>query len=530
MPPFPAATHDASGRVQQGTSRAAGSAVWRPWLLTIPFLVVLYVQLARHALWRDELNAFGIAAGSRSLGDLLHNVHYEGHPWLWYALLWVASKATHAPGALKVVQGIIGTATLLTIGFASPFRWWQKLLLLCNYYVIFEYTVMSRMYGLVLLFALLYLRERVRCPRRPVLCAFWLGLMASADATGVLVSIAFVAELLWSTDWNQRLARRGWLPVGVYGVLVCLAVGSMLLPHDRSAQDSGILFGARPLLLVDGALANYVVVTYLPTLVRTPGHFWGAAADQHRKFFTLMVPLVLAAYWVCLGRRKNLWILLGTALALLISLGALVYSGSPRHFGLAFVAFLGCLWIESSEGKDLQWPAYVLLALLSVAGIHATVASWRRPFSNAAAAGRWIQAHVPEAVPLIGTPDSTTIGVAEEAQRPMYMLECQCSMSFLRFASTRNGYTRAQMAARMSVALNRLHADGAVLVWDHVATAAEMLSLQAVGLSVVPLQAYPGAEAPGEDFFLYKVQRSPLAAVRFSGKSSGVGARAGAAP
>ena len=51
-------------------------------LLTLPFLILYWVDLAHHTLFFDELNAWAIAAASPTLPKLFHLVHYEGHPWL----------------------------------------------------------------------------------------------------------------------------------------------------------------------------------------------------------------------------------------------------------------------------------------------------------------------------------------------------------------------------------------------------------------------------------------------------------------
>ncbi len=48
-------------------------------------LVVICLQvhmICTHVFWRDELQSHLIAADSKSLGDLVHNTRYEGHPVL----------------------------------------------------------------------------------------------------------------------------------------------------------------------------------------------------------------------------------------------------------------------------------------------------------------------------------------------------------------------------------------------------------------------------------------------------------------
>ena len=46
------------------------------------------MSVLRHEMWRDEIQAWSIVIGSRSVGDLLHGaLRYEGHPPLWYLVL-----------------------------------------------------------------------------------------------------------------------------------------------------------------------------------------------------------------------------------------------------------------------------------------------------------------------------------------------------------------------------------------------------------------------------------------------------------
>lgn len=133
-------------------------------LLTLPFLLLYWVDLAHHTLFFDEINAWGISAGSPDLQTLFANVHFEGHPWLWYFLLWLPSRFTYDPRAMLWVVAPVGTAIYLIIGLVSPFTRLQKAFLFLGYFVAFEYTVMNRMYGLIFLLALLYVWRRVRKP------------------------------------------------------------------------------------------------------------------------------------------------------------------------------------------------------------------------------------------------------------------------------------------------------------------------------------------------------------------------------
>jgi hypothetical protein len=40
-------------------------------LLVFPFILFFFVQLAHHQMWRDETNAWALAAESRTLGEVI---------------------------------------------------------------------------------------------------------------------------------------------------------------------------------------------------------------------------------------------------------------------------------------------------------------------------------------------------------------------------------------------------------------------------------------------------------------------------
>ena len=170
-------------------------------LLVFPFILFFFVQLAHHQMWRDETNAWTLAAGSRTLGDLIYFARNEAHPFLWYVLLWIVSRATASLIALKFVAAIVGTSNYLVLGLFSPFSRLEKLLLYCSYYISFEYEVLARMYGVMLLLVLLYLRSRTSRPLNVPLNAVWLGLIANTDTFGILLTFALSLEymlFLWS--------------------------------------------------------------------------------------------------------------------------------------------------------------------------------------------------------------------------------------------------------------------------------------------------------------------------------------------
>ena len=85
--------------------------------IALAALVALQITLIlTHVAWRDELQAVMLAEHSPSLAALFANLHYEGHPALWYLLLRALSPLGSAPTTLKIVQLCVALATIALSG------------------------------------------------------------------------------------------------------------------------------------------------------------------------------------------------------------------------------------------------------------------------------------------------------------------------------------------------------------------------------------------------------------------------------
>ena len=474
--------------------------------VTLPFFAFFVVQLAHHQMWRDEVNAFGLAASSGTPRTLFHYLHYEGHPWLWYTLLWLLSKVTGKVAAIKILQGLIGSAVYLVLGLWSPFRRWEKLLLFCGYFIAFEYTVLTRMYGLQLLLALLYVRLRARRPQAVLAGALLLGLMACLDLSGMVLSFALLLEYLWSQ--RTRLAPRAKLfsAAAIYLALVLSAMLSMLPAHDISRVTTAqTLHHLDDWNRLGASLVNYLATPYLPTVTGVPGDFWGADMEVAPGWFGATVALVLAVYWLTFRRRPALLLMLGTTCVLMIAAGFLLYRGSVRHFGITFVAFLCGLWLVRAAGEKIAWPAYILLAMSALAGVYATVGSWQRPFSQAGAAADYVQANHLDQALIAGYPTATTIGVTQQLGRPMYQVDCGTMATFSLFTRACEDYLPAQLPDRLAGAALLTPGRSFLLVDEESLAPQQIAAIRQRGLLVEPLRTFTGAQVPREDFKLYRV-------------------------
>ena len=494
---------------------ATGKSVAVNLLVTLPFLGFFLVQLLHHQPWRDELNAWGIAVASHTLPALYHYLHYEGHPSLWYLLLWVGTHWTHSPIGMMYIEAVVGIGIYLVIGLLSPFSIPEKLLLFLSYFVSFEYTVMSRMYGLCFFLVLLYAVVRTRRPDRIILLACLLGLIANMDIIGTLLSgalaLEYIAAVLFATPRQPEIGKRQvWTASAVYAALLLFCAASLWPAKDISTRSTGGMFSvAWSLKHLRHVIIGYTSVSFFPISLEFPDHFWAAnphAHHAHSVFYMLAPPFVVITVYLLFRRQKNLLLLLGSTAVGCILFFHLIYAfPTVRHFGIAFMALVVALWIQRYENPAIPRLSLLLLGVNAVAGILAVYGQWHRPFSNASATAQWIRSQNLQDTPLLGTKDTSVVGVAEELDRPIYFLDCSCTDRFLLFSSRRDGFDDTQVEQRITAAKQQLPESGAILILTRPLTETEVHALAENALSPVQLAQFTGAEVDEENFFLYRL-------------------------
>ena len=442
-----------------GTARrselAARLRALTPDLLFSLLVVYNAFRLLHHDMWRDELQAFMLAAASATPLELFAKLKYEGHPGLWHLLLWVITRFTSDPIWMQVAHLMIALGIWLLIWRLSPFRPLEKLLLLLSYFLFWEYFVVSRSYALGVLLGLGFVAMRTHRPGQ----LFWpwvlLGLLANTSVFGTLWSLVmggFFAAQHWQ-KWRAML--RG---AGLYAAFMALAIATMIPASDFA------LYAAKPNLgsgNLDIAL-NFVAGAFLPfyapfmpealnmiggpaaRLAATP---WGLETDSQLVALLAWLPeyavvglLLAVPLLVCFSIMRVSW---RTAEFTVVYVGLLLFAqlwsfaGAPRHSGIIFIALIGTVWTWRSAVLPARPMATLWIALLviNVLGGLTTLTSGLYPFSQGRNAAAWLKHHHLEGVLLMATPDFAASSVAAYLRQPIYYLNSENFGTYVEWSS-----------------------------------------------------------------------------------------------
>ena len=140
-------------------------------VLSVIFFALALFGILNHEMWRDEFQAWLVARDADSLYGLYQNMMYEGNPMLWHILLFTINIFTENFFFMQLLHILISTAFIYIFLRYSTFPQAAKALFVFGYFIIFEYTLISRGYGLGILLAFIVLTssfgpsiaERNRC-------------------------------------------------------------------------------------------------------------------------------------------------------------------------------------------------------------------------------------------------------------------------------------------------------------------------------------------------------------------------------
>lgn len=379
-------------------------------------LFVLWL-ISAHVFWRDEARAFSLALSGANFAEMLHNIHGEGHPALWYLILRSAHDLLPVRAVLPIAAAVIGFGMMAIFAFRSPFRLPVVALVLFSLFGAFEYVVMARNYGIsgLVMFALAAVYGRVR---NTLWFGLLLGLLCNTNVPACILAASFLlfrfVEML--TD-GEAVSRREWLIFA--GNAVLAAAGALLCfvtvyPTPNSAAVS----------------ANFATPT--------PAKILAALTGSEAGFSNLgLQPLLLAVSWLGLIRKPAALI---AAIAGLVGLKLFfyfIYPAAYRHEALYLVFLLSLYWI-AAEGAGGAWHERPWMHPVQLAGTAIFVAVLFLqtvlllnpivpqikgvPFSRAADAGKLLRQ--PELAGAIVMVDPDTMGesLAYYSHNPIWFL------------------------------------------------------------------------------------------------------------
>jgi hypothetical protein len=315
--------------------------------ITAVFAAIVVWGAVHHEPWRDEVVPLSIALRAGSPAELAEPLKFEGHPILWYLVLWGAYNLVGETWVLKACS--VGAAVGAIFAFLrSPLPWWIRVLFTFSFFPLYQYSVIARGYGLemLLLFAFCALHQHGRA--RPLALGLVLAALANTEAFGLIMAVAAGVMLLVEGLTSSAGWRTVVTDVRVQAAALVYCVG-LALAAAVAFPDPG-----HPLTGFQRLDPASIAAGIGRAIVHPVAH-----ATQ---FTVLPLPsLWVWAWFAYLTRRPPVLCFVALALVGIEVLFNLVYGpGAPWHLGNVGLVVVAGMWLDASAST----PAHTLPAYL----------------------------------------------------------------------------------------------------------------------------------------------------------------------
>jgi hypothetical protein len=363
--------------------------------LLIVWLVVVISTVARHEFWRDEVRALSLARSAGSPLDLFRVLGHDGHPVLWYALLYIGNLMTGSRFVLPVVSVLVALAAVTVFLLRAPFPLWFKALFVFSALPIYQYSVMARNYGISMLLLFVFAALYPRRQQHPLLVGLTLALLANTNAHSVLFALLLTGVWLWDAFSDRAFRSQPRMRLRLYGGIGLVVAGVLLSAALVIPPAESTLTGAR------NVGAGDVAASLLATALRP--------ADRYRALIPdISGPVDQALPYLAAAGLLVSPPLFVAAVAGVIGLGVffdVIYPGYYRHQGLILVFLLALYWLAFQRARlpDVPrrarlvlwggvWLAWVPLLVLGIIdGQRLVRYDWREELSSTHAVGSFLR-------------------------------------------------------------------------------------------------------------------------------------------
>lgn len=395
------------------------------------FCVALTVVHVNHELWRDEIHCWSVGRNAAGLWDLLTgNRRYDGHPFLWYYLLYLVSRWSRSEAYLHAVTVALATG--------SAYLWLRhanlprvlRIMLLGTYCFFFEYSVISRSYTLgvflAFLFCRLYDRRQLRLFRLFVV----LVLLSFTSIYGTILAAALGAFLFWETIAKLcclPLARRHRRTLYWQWLLGLVLVALALYVHWKTSMPPADAFYSstsgpkRPALFSSAGFGKQFWSAMFPWNRRNDGTWIVSGflgdADGYFKDRLIILSGVLFGLWVLAFLEVP-----AVAFAVVVGVSAMTYfqahqyTGYLRHWGHYFILLTLAMWLFAKHDKRrpvlLYGLAGIVMACQIATNVRAVKSEIAAPFSSAKEAAEYLRLQHLDQEPILATYDHAASAIA----------------------------------------------------------------------------------------------------------------------
>ncbi len=316
------------------------------------YIAALIFGVLHHESWADEAQSW-LLAKDLSLPELFKTLPSEGHPPLWYLILFPFAKLGFPYETVKCLSALFMAGAVYILLFKTKVKIWLKLAMPFSYHFLYQYAIFGRSYSLIALFILLIVWLYPQRYSRPWLFALCVAGLFNTHMLGYTFTACIAG--LYFVDAIQEKHLKG------------------------SVLAAGIFMAGAGLYLIPFFAGNGIVNFFETTVTDRLGNI-----NQMLKYGLIPQPeslwvgiLFLAFLAFSLLSRPKVFLLLIGGMSGIFYIYAFRYSYiQPRHYGVLIMILAGTFLLADYYKTDKlnlnirDMAAYGTWAMVGMFALH----------------------------------------------------------------------------------------------------------------------------------------------------------------
>ncbi len=487
--------------------------------------------ILHHELWLDELHHWQLSILSRSVWTLPEIMKHEGHPVLWNLLLFVTGRFTPDPFYMQLLHILLSTAAAFVFLRYAPFSWPVKAGFQLSYFLLYEFTVVSRSYvsGVLLAWILCALLSGKN--KKWLMIAICCGLLAQVHLFFLFISLpVFFMACSQARAQNRRALVKTmcmiYLPFLIFSCYCIIPPGTdFFIPSGPASFFSAERAGRAVTVMIKSFL-------HVPDMGME--NCWNSNYFLHHFKNQFILPAIL--YWfipllVFYRRPHSLFLFYFSSLAIAGFLFFSPLATGIRYYGVIFIAFIMALWIRENNGgipeveiaTDIRFEKFrktitgifflLLFSTQWLSGCLIYYSDVHRPFSQASATVSFIS-HYPHANRPVAVSNTAAISVISGLLgKPVYSPESHAWQSFSDWRVRPFEFSARELLKDLKARMPERPGPWLLVsnhpVWFGDIRSAQPFSYREDSFRIRLMKAFRGSMISTENYFVYEVSSRP---------------------
>ncbi len=359
-------------------------------LFPIFFFLVSFFGVINHEIWRDEWEIWLMARESKDLINFFEISKYQGHPQLWGLLLFSFHSLNLEYQHMQILSISLATAYSFLIFSKSPFNIILKILIILNFYFLYEYNIVSRNYGLGVFLIFLSL-EFIK--RKKEFVSYFLIIISFYSHTFFIPIGCSILALKYIYNSKNLLLKKE-----IFKLIIVLIFAFLSLNHSTPPIDG---FWYKDLF---HEISNVSFNLFIKKLVIQLQHISISSLIYKNLSYEFDIAIKFICFLSLLCQFKTIHSRIFYILIVLFySFCGTFVNFSQRHFGFMWVAFFALLWFEyqSHVSKDYNFKVwfkkpinllfFICVLQTSLWGINAFIGDIKYTYSNSKNAANYLE-------------------------------------------------------------------------------------------------------------------------------------------